>query len=257
MLTFIYQHPCIVVFTFLFLIINPVKGQNQSELQSEIMGQWLKTGDWGMYSISFKSNQKLQADFNNDSNPEMVSAYHIKGDTLFIKDIQSQGCPNTGRYLIEKNNYCLSLKMIQDNCNGRINVILGYWVRDDFRQIIQQLQQKQDAAKYKQLAKIYIAISQIDTAMQYLNTYLQHDSTDVQVLLDRASVLFMNGQYSKTIKDCNRVHELKPENHRVYALRGMAYKNLGLMGAACKDLKKAVKYGYTNLQKIASEMCQE
>jgi tetratricopeptide (TPR) repeat protein len=257
MLKFIIQHPVIVLFSFLFLFFYPAKGQKQTDLQSKIMGEWLKTGDWGMYSITFTANHKLQADFNNDSNPEMVSEYQIQHDTLFIKDVQSQGCPGTGRYLIEKNKYCLSLKMIQDNCNGRINVILGYWVRDDFRQTIQQLQQKQDSTKYKELAKIYIAISEIDTAMQYLNTYLQHDSADVQVLLDRASVLFMNGQYNKTIKDCNRVQEISPGNHRVYALRGMAYKNLGLLGAACKDLKKAVDFGYTNLQKITSQVCKE
>ena len=51
------------------------------------------------------------------------------------------------------------------------------------------------------------------------------------------------GEYEKALADANKAIELKPEDERVYGIRGAAYDGLGYTAEAATDYQKAIPNG--------------
>jgi len=98
------------------------------------------------------------------------------------------------------------------------------------------------------------AIDDIHKA-QSLNARLNNDYIAI-VLFNIANEYVNQGKYGEALELYKEAMKLKPKDADTYYNRGIAYYYLGHKEKACKDWKKARKYGSKNVEDLIEERCK-
>jgi len=257
----------IVIFLIGYLtgFSQSTKHNNQNEQKvnitdNSIFGQWVRIGHTGPISLDFKENGIVEGDFGNDQTIEIFSKYKIKNDTINFRDEEGQMCQGNGSYTIYKNEYYLAFDLVDDNCNGRIKTIMGFWTRSNFNELLKELDKKiSDSTStdlYLNRARLFMAIGNSQKAKSNFDIYLGSDTTNARVYVNRAGTRFPNDMKG-VVMDCNKAIKLDPVNKNAYFLRGLALYQLGEKKQACEDFSKAIELGFSILRIAEQEKCAE
>lgn len=237
-------------------ILNAQQNNNLNDLQ----GKWVKMGHSGPVALVFKSNGTVEVDFGNDQTTDVVTGYETVGNTISFIDKEGAMCPEPGIYEFEKNDYYLSFDLVDDMCNGRIKMTMGYWTKPNFEELIGELSEKISATENPKLnlkrARIYLALGKSKEAKADLDVYLKQHPDDTRALINRAATHFpvdMEG----AVSDCNKAIALEPENKNAWFLRGLAHYELGSKEQACEDFSKAIDLGFSILRIAEEKRCAE
>ena len=136
----------------------------------------------------------------------------------------------------------------------------------DFRTILEKDNKSYQASgAYYYLALIYIEENNLTTSLEYLSLALDMIPEDQEILYTRAYVYSTMMEFEKSIKDYDKLLTLDKNYAGYYANRGTARINLYLNNGngenrlrktACKDLKKAEKMGFKNLDDLLFLYCR-
>lgn len=240
------------------LITGTIRGQEK--INSELTGKWVRMSQTGPISLNFKQQGVAEVDFNDNQSVDVVSNYKINANTIEFSDQEGAMCQGSGSYKIEETDYYLSLDLIDDMCNGRTKMTMGFWTKPNFAGLLDDLTQNISTSSntdlYLSRARIYLALGKSAEAKADLDFYLKVNPKDARALINRAGTKFpadMNG----VIDDCNQAISLDPDNKNAYFLRGLARYELGQHENACNDFSRAVDLGFSILRVAEEYRCSE
>ena len=226
----------------------------------DITGKWVRIGQMGPIALEFKADGLVEGDFGNDKTVEIVSGYNIRGSEITFEDREGAACPEPGRYKVYTSEYYISFDLIEDNCAGRLKSTMGFWVRPDFKDRLDELSEKiagdAQPEDYLNRGRIHMATGKPDLAGKDFDEYIKHNPSDARVFVNRAGTR-MNKDLEGAIGDCNRAIELQPDNKNAYFLRGLASYGLGKKEEACEDFYRAIELGFEILKEAEYEKCAE
>ncbi len=234
--------------------------QQKENTNAQVQGKWLRIGQTGPMALEFKNNQLVEIDIGNDQTIDITSEYKVNGDILTFYDKEGKLCQDAGSYKIRQNDYYLSFDLVDDNCNGRIKSLMGFWTKPSFKDLLKKLDA--DIAKsgepslYLKRARIYMAIGQPKLAKPDFDVYIEHNTTDARAYTNRAGTQFpydMEG----VVADCEKGIELDPKNKNAYFLKGLALYELGEKEKACESFSKAIELGFSILKIAEYQKCSE
>ena len=258
----------LVIFTIGYLSSckqNTKKSNNQNEQKviktdNPILGKWVRIGHTGPTSFDFNENGIVKGDFGNDQTIDIISIYEIRNDTIIFRDKEGKMCPEKGIYTIDENKYYLAFDLIDDNCNGRIKITMGFWTKPNFKELLGELDKKiannPNANLHLNRARLYMAIGESKKARQDFDYYIKRDSTNARVYINRASTRFPNDMKG-VVFDCNKAIALDSNQKNAYFLRGLALYELGKKTQACESFSKAIDLGFSILRITEQEKCAE
>ncbi len=227
---------------------------------STIIGVWKRMTQQGPMKIQFKENGTIETDIGDNNSIDIISNYSLRSDTIKFIDKEGKSCPNAGIYKVYNRGYTVSFDLIDDLCNGRIKSTMGFWVRPNYTEQINQLNSiitKTDDKKYiLQRGRMYLALGKSQLAKKDFDLYIKRDSTDAKVYINRAGTRFPNG-LKGVIYDCNRAIILDATDKNAYFLRGLAYYGLGEKQKGCNDFQKSIDLGFEILKEAESYKCRD
>jgi hypothetical protein len=239
------------------------KQPNRKEIparQETLSGKWIKTGPAGPVSLDFGKEGMVTGDFGADGTIDVTDSFVINRDTVTLTDKEGQMCTGPGRYKIYQTANYLAFDLIDDDCGGRIKMLLGYWTRPDYPDLLASLDSRISSSPNPDLilnrARIYMAVGQPQKAKADLDTYLSLDSTNAGVFLNRAGARFPD-DLEGALKDCDKAISLDPGNKNAWFLRGLAQYGLGQKEEGCADFKKAIELGFSVLRIAEQEKCAD
>ena len=228
--------------------------------ESFISGQWVRIGQSGPIQLNFKSDGTVDVDFGNDGNIEVVSEFVLNNDTITFRDKEGLACKDIGKYVIYESEYYISLDLINDDCGGRLQATMGFWVRPNFNDLISELNQKilntPEPEYFLSRGRIFMATGKPKEAQMDLDVYIKNDSTHARAFINRAGTRFPD-DLEGALMDCNKAIELEPDNKNAYFLRGLALYGLGEKERACNDFSKAIELGFSILREAEYQRCSE
>ena len=227
---------------------------------TEILGKWVRMTQSGPVGLEFAENGIVYVDFGIDGTIDVVSEYKIQNDTIFFNDEKGEMCPEPGVYQMDVSKDYAAFDLIDDMCNGRIKMTMGFWTKPNFDELLSELTQKISETEKPELyltrARIYLALGKSFDAKTDLDVYLQQNSNDVRAFINRAGTRFPNDMEG-VISDCNKAIGLEPENKNAWFLRGLANWELGFKEKACDDFSRAIELGFSILQIAEEQGCRE
>ncbi len=249
-----------IIVTVLILIVFVSCGQKRSEIKSPVVGEWIRHGHQGPVSLNFKADGTVEADLNNDDQPDIISRYSVSGDTVTFRDSEGKKCASDGKYLMYHTAYYVSFDLIKDTCMERVRSTMGYWTKPVYPDMLEKLSiiidSTTDAVLFLERARIYLAMGKAEDARSNLNVYINHNHDNDQAYVNRAATFFP-GQLQHAVDDCNSAIAINPYNKNAYFLRGLALYELGEEKKACADFEEAIKLGFTVLKKAEQNKCAE
>lgn len=247
---------------FLFLLFSSLitVAQSGTETINSLNGKWVRMTSSGPVGLSFESDGTVEVDFKNDGNVDVLTGYTLSGDTITFTDREGEMCPEAGRYKLECNKCYLAFDLIDDMCNGRVKMTMGFWTRPEFEELLGNLSEKlvQEADPELNLtrARIYLATGNAADARADLDEYIRHNDSSARAYVNRASTRFP-ADIEGVVSDCNRAIELEPGNKNAWFLRGLARYEMGLKEEACADFSKAIDLGFSILRNAEEQRCSE
>ncbi|HKI89395.1 MAG TPA: tetratricopeptide repeat protein [Draconibacterium sp.] len=232
----------------------------QENTPKPLEGKWVRMSQTGPVALEFKNNGTVAVDFNDDKNIDVVTDYKIDKNTVSFNDKEGAMCPEPGVYKFVKNDYYLSFDLIDDMCNGRIKMTMGFWTKPNFQELLAELSQKisekKDIGLNLTRARIYLALGKSKEAKTDLDVYLEQNPNDARALINRAGTRFPTDMKG-AVNDCNKAINLDPENKNAYFLRGLAEYELGEKEKACEDFSRAIELGFSILRTAEERRCAE
>jgi tetratricopeptide (TPR) repeat protein len=244
----------------LFACSSGKKQNNQTITESvnTLIGKWVRIGQTGPIGIEFKENGLVESDLGNDQTVDVIAGYELSGDTIIFIDKDGQMCEGNGVYKVYQSDYYVSFDLIEDDCNGRIKTIMGFWTRPDFNDFLKtlddEISKSQEPELYLNRARIYLATGMTRLAKGDLDRYLLTDTLDAKVYVNRAGTRFPN-DLNGVVIDCNKAISLDPKNKNAYFLRGLARFESGEKEHGCEDFNKAFELGFSVLRIAEQERC--
>jgi tetratricopeptide (TPR) repeat protein len=230
---------------------------NENEL---IHGKWVRMTQSVPVGLEFHGDGTIEVDFGIDGTVDVVSEYEIQNDTIFFTDKKGEMCPEPGTYKLEITDFYAAFDLIDDLCNGRIKMTMGFWTRPDFDQLIGELSEKIEVSDnpelYLKRARIALALGKSQEAGSDLDVYLQQNPNDARVLINRAGTRFPHDMEG-VLSDCNKAIALEPGNKNAWFLRGLANWELGSKEKACADFTRAIDLGFSILRIAEEQKCSE
>ena len=227
---------------------------------NSVFGKWLRLTQSGPVGLEFKENGTVEVDFGIDGAVDVVSEFELRNDTIYFTDRKGEMCPEPGIYKWEVTDCYVAFDLIDDMCNGRIKMTMGFWTRPDFDHLIGELSQKiavsDNPELYLKRARISMALGKSAEARSDLDVYLISDSTNARAYLNRAGTRFPNDM-EEALYDCNKTIELEPKNKNAWFLRGLAHYELGYREKACDDFSRAIDLGFSILRIAEEQRCSE
>lgn len=227
---------------------------------STIIGVWKRMTQQGPVKIYFKDNGTIETDIGDNNSIDIISNYTLKSDTIEFYDKEGKSCPDVGIYKINNRGYTVSFDLIGDLCNGRIKSTMGFWVRPNHTELINQLNsviEKTDDIEYiLHRGRMYLALGESKLAKKDFDLYIKRDSTDATVYLNRAGTRFPDG-LKGVVYDCSKAIALDSTNKNSYFLRGLAYYELGNKQKGCDDFQKSIDLGFEILKEAESYRCRD
>jgi len=252
----------LVVFAGLFLCVfaGAEYETNKPAKDNLIEGKWVRLTQSGPVGLEFNGDGTIEVDFGIDGTVDVVSEYKMRNDTIFFMDKKGEMCPEPGIYKLEITDCYAVFDLIDDMCNGRIKMTMGFWTRPDFDQLIGELSEKIEASDnpelYLKRARIALALGKSQEAGSDLEVYLQQNPNDARALINRAGTRFPDDMEG-VISDCNKAIALKPENKNAWFLRGLVNWELGFKEKACDDFSRAIELGFSILRIAEEQRCSE
>lgn len=233
---------------------------SKPDKNSSIEGKWVRLTQSGPVGLEFSGDGTFEVDFGIDGAVDVVSEYEVRNDTIYFTDKKGEMCPEPGIYKWEVTDCYLSFDLIDDMCNGRIKMTMGFWTRPDFEQLIGELSQKiavsDNPELYLKRARVALALGKSEEARSDLDVYLKSDSSNARVYLNRAGTRFPHDMEG-VLYDCNKAIELDPENKNAWFLRGLANWELGFTEKACNDFSRAIDLGFSILKIAEEQRCSD
>lgn len=230
---------------------------NNAEL---IIGKWVRITHSGPVGLEFKADGEVEVDFGNDGSTDVVTGYKFNKDTIWFIDKEGEMCPEAGVYRMEGNECYLSFDLVDDMCNGRVKMTMGFWTRPGFEELLGELSAKLSDTGNPELnltrARIYLATGNATNARADLDMFIRHDSANARAYINRAGTRFpvdMKG----VVSDCDKAIQLEPGNKNAWFLRGLAHYELGEKEKACEDFSMAIDLGFSILRIAEEQRCRE
>jgi tetratricopeptide (TPR) repeat protein len=248
-------------------LLPVVQGQETATTQAAsgkeppafLLGEWVRMGHSGPVGLRFSDDGQARVDLGMDGVFEVVSGYHTDGTTIRFNDLEGLECPGMGVYHMHQGEFYLALDLVRDDCAGRIQTTMGYWIRPGFREYLPLLNERiaRDSCPEDILGRgrIFLALGESERARADLDIYLSMDGTNARALLNRAATRFP-GDLEGAVGDCSRVIELEPENKNAWFLRGLALYELGRQEEGCRDFSRAIDLGFSILKEAEYEKCR-
>lgn len=254
----------ILIFLLIFLISgskNLFAENNFQSIEKEFLpGKWVRMTHSGPVGMEFLENGTVNVDFGIDGTVDVVSNYKIQNDTIFFNDEKGEMCPEAGVYKLDITNCYAAFDLVDDMCNGRIKMTMGFWTKPNFEELVGELTQTisetENPELYLKRARIALALGKSGEAKTDLDVYLQQNPNDARALINRAGTRFPNDMEG-VISDCNKAIELEPENKNVWFLRGLANWELGFKEKACGDFTRAIDLGFSILRIAEEQRCNK
>ncbi len=228
--------------------------------QDSLQGKWVRMGHSGPVALEFKPNGTAEVDFGNDQSTDVVTDYGIDKNTIRFSDKEGAMCPEPGEYTFDKTYYYVAFDLVDDMCNGRIQMTMGYWTKPNFEELLGALGQKISETQNPELnlarARIYLATGKAQKAKADLDVYLAQNPNDARAFINRAATRFP-ADMKGAVDDCSRAITLDPENKNAYFLRGLARYELGEKEKACQDFSRAIELGFSILRIAEEQRCEE
>lgn len=227
----------------------------------KLLGEkWVRMTQSGPVGLEFKADGVVVVDFANDGSTDVISGYEFKNDTVRFNDREGEMCSEAGVYMMDGNEYYLSFDLIDDMCNGRIKMTMGFWTRPGFEDLLRELSAKLADSGNPELnltrARIYLAIGNAASARADFDAYIRHDSTNARAYINRAGTRFPADMHG-VVSDCDKAIELEPGNKNAWFLRGLAHYEMGEREKGCEDFTRAIELGFSILQIAEEQRCRE
>lgn len=230
----------------------------QENTQKPLEGKWVRMSQTGPVALEFKDDGTVAVDFNDNQKVDVVTDYKIDKNTIRFSDKEGAMCPEPGIYKFILTDYYLAFDLVDDMCNGRIKMTMGFWTKPNFQELLAELSQKISTNKNPDLnltrARIYLALGKSEEAKADLDVYLKQNPNDARALINRAGTRFP-GDMKGAVDDCNKAIVLEPDNKNAYFLRGLAKYELGEKEQACDDFSRAIELGFSILQIAEEQRC--
>lgn len=254
----------ILIFLLIFLFSgskNLFAENNFQSIEKEFLpGKWVRMTQSGPVGMEFLENGTVNVDFGIDGTVDVVSNYKIQNDTIFFNDKKGEMCPEPGVYKMNITDCYAAFDLVDDMCNGRIKMTVGFWTKPNFEELLGKLSQKFSETEQPELilkrARIYLAQGKSQVAKNDLDVYLQQNPNDARALINRAGTRFPDDMEG-VISDCNKAIELEPENKNAWFLRGLANWELGFKEKACNDFTRAIELGFSILRIAEEQRCSK
>ena len=249
-----------IFFTVITLCSIPGILLGQEKTSSNLPGKWVRMSQTGPVALALKNDGVVEVDFGNDKSVDVLTDYEIDKDTIKFSDNEGALCPEPGIYKFQKNDYYISFDFIDDMCNGRTKMTMGFWTKLNFEELLDELSKKisetQNVESNLTRARIYLALGKSAEARKDLDIYLKENPDDSHALINRAGTRFP-ADMKGVIDDCNKAIDLDAGNKNAFFLRGLAFYELRQKEKACDDFSRAIELGFSIL-KIAEEYrCSE
>ncbi|WP_372950830.1 tetratricopeptide repeat protein [Mariniphaga sp.] len=251
----------VVVFVFMFkTAISENFFCNSDDNFKAIEGKWVRLTQSGPVGMEFTEEGTIEVDFGIDGTVDVVSEYEIRNDTIFFTDKKGEMCPEPGIYKLEITDCYAAFDLLDDMCNGRIKMTMGFWTRPDFENFLGELSEKIEVSDnpelYLKRARIALALGKSQEAKSDLDIYLQQKPNDAKALINRAGTRFPH-EMEGALHDCSKAIELEPENKNAWFLGGLANWELGFKEEACNDFSRAIELGFSILKIAEEQRCSE
>jgi hypothetical protein len=252
----------LVVFTGLFLCVfaGSEYETNKPAKDNLIEGKWVRLTQSGPVGLEFHKDGTTGVDFGIDGTVDVVSEYEMRNDTIFFMDKKGEMCPEPGIYTMEIADCYAAFDLVDDMCNGRIKMTMGFWTKPNFEELLGELTQKisetENTELYLSRARVKLALGKSFDAKTDLDVYLEQNPDDTRALINRAGTRFPDDMEG-VISDCNKAIELESENKNAWFLRGLANWELGFKERACGDFSRAIDLGFSILQMAEEQRCRE
>ena len=242
----------LIVCTFLF--------HGLLNAQDALQGKWMRMGHSGPVALEFKPNGIVEVDFGADQTIDVVTNYEVDKNTIRFSDKEGAMCPEPGEYTFDETNYYLAFDLVEDMCNGRIQMTLGYWTKPNFEELLGELAQKISETENPEFnltrARIYLATGKSQEAKADLDVYLGKNQDDARAYINRAATRFP-ADMKGAVADCNKAIALESDNKNAYFMRGLARYELGEKEQACEDFSRAIELGFSILRIAEEQRCGE
>ena len=119
---------------------------------------------------------------------KVISKYATTNNVITIVDKEGYSCDKPGEYIIDNDDYYLSIDLLKDDCDGRIITTIGYWTRSNFKELISNLDSLINISPnnkdyYLSRARINMAIGRPNLAISDLDKYILIDSSNGEAFL--------------------------------------------------------------------------
>jgi hypothetical protein len=81
---------------------RPDNGTDDNQL---ILGEWIRHGPGGSFSLNFKSDGIVEGDFGMDQSIDIRSEFTLENGTIRFNDLEGVACPEPGEYKVDLNEY--------------------------------------------------------------------------------------------------------------------------------------------------------
>ncbi|MBN1985342.1 MAG: hypothetical protein JW761_03505, partial [Prolixibacteraceae bacterium] len=104
--------------------------------ENQVTGTWVRMTQTGPVALQFKTDGKVEVDFGADQTIDVVTEYKMDTNAISFIDREGAMCPEPGVYTFENNEDYLAFDLIEDMCNGRIKMTMGFWTKPNFQEIL-------------------------------------------------------------------------------------------------------------------------
>lgn len=232
---------------------------NKTDASDKILGKWFRMSQMGPISLTFMENGEVTGDFGDDGTVEITSRWKREGRNIVFRDKSGVECPGEGVYRFNQGGSWLSFDYVSDDCGGRVQSIMGFFVREDYRERLDALSskiEKEPSLKAcLERGRMYLALGKSAEARSDFDSCIEFDPGVALYYVHRAGTRFP-ADMEGIVEDCGRAIELDgEENKNAYFLRGLAYYQLGEKEKACDDFYTAIELGFSILKEAEKDKC--
>lgn len=223
---------------------------------NSLTGKWIKQGAKSKVIMNLKTDGTLEMDLNSDGVADVVVDYEINDDIISFSG-NDQVCKQACRYNIKGNDYYLTFSYLDDKCFQRVRLTLGYWVRENYNDLLTTVESKEAENKELIKARMFLAIGDIERARKSIDKYIEIDANNSMSYVNRSEMRMYSDDYDGIIKDCNNSIKLDSTNSLAYYFRGISKFKLNDLNGACEDYYRAIELGLSFLSAKENERCNE
>lgn len=110
---------------------------------------------------------------------------------------------------------------------------------------------------YFYISEIYYNLGSYSSALENVIYFLEAKPEDIKGLALKSKCLMQLGESMAAKLTIQKAISIKSSEPELYYIRASINRSLGLKDLACKDANIAVKFGYTEAQKLVDNYCNK